>query len=129
MNNKGFTLIELLVSLTIVAIITIIIMFSVGSTLSISKDNSYEIVKKYIINMSNIYIMECETNNINCKGDYVWKNNKTSFLVNKLLQKGYFKPEELINPINEKDISNCLIVNVSVDENKVYSLSIDDSQC
>ena len=49
--------------------------------------------------------------------------------INKLLQKGYFKPEELINPINEKDISNCLIVNVSVDENKVYSLSIDDSQC
>ena len=129
MNNKGFTLVELLVSLTIVAIITIIVTFSIGSTLSISKDNSYEILKKNIINMANVYVMECESNSINCDEDYVWQNNKTSFLANKLLQKGYFKPEELINPINEKDISDCLLINVSVNENKVYTLSINDSQC
>ena len=51
------------------------------------------------------------------------------FYANKLVLRGYSSQEELINPINEKDISNCLIVNVLVDENKVYTVSLDDSKC
>ena len=129
MNNKGFTLIELLMGLVIISIIVTLIMFSINSTLSISKEKSYGILKNNIINMANMYIMECEANTINCSNDYVWNDNKTSFYANKLVLRGYFSQEELINPITEKDISNCLIVNVLVDENKVYTVSLDDSKC
>lgn len=129
MSNKGFTLIEMLLTVTMIALIVIVVSFSINSTLSISKEKSYDILKNNIINMANMYIMECEANAINCSNDYVWNNNKTSFYANKLVLRGYSSQEELINPINEKDISNCLIVNVSVDENKVYTVSLDDSKC
>ncbi len=129
MNNKGFTLIEMLLTITMIALIVVVVSFSINSTLSISKEKSYNILKNNIINMTNMYIMECEANTINCSNDYVWNDNKTSFYANKLVLRGYFSQEELINPINEKDISNCLIVNVLVDENKVYTVSLDDSKC
>ena len=129
MNNKGFTLIEMLLTITMIALIVVVVSFSINSTLSISKEKSYNILKNNIINMTNMYIMECEANTINCSNDYVWNDNKTSFYANKLVLRGYSSQEELINPINEKDISNCLIVNVLVDENKVYTVSLDDSKC
>ena len=129
MNNKGFTLIEMLLTITMIALIVVVVSFSINSTLSISKEKSYDILKNNIINMANMYIMECEANTINCSNDYVWNDNKTSFYANKLVLRGYSSQEELINPINEKDISNCLIVNVLVDENKVYTVSLDDSKC
>ena len=129
MSNKGFTLIEMLLTVTMIALIVIVVSFSINSTLSISKEKSYDILKNNIINMANMYIMECEANAINCSNDYVWNNNKTNFYANKLVLRGYSSQEELINPINEKDISNCLIVNVLVDENKVYTVSLDDSKC
>lgn len=129
MNNKGFTLIEMLLTITMIALIVVVVSFSINSTLSISKEKSYDILKNNIINMANMYIMECEANAINCSNDYVWNNNKTNFYANKLVLRGYSSQEELINPINEKDISNCLIVNVLVDENKVYTVSLDDSKC
>ena len=129
MSNKGFTLIEMLLTVTMIALIVIIVSFSINSTLSISKEKSYDILKNNIINMANMYIMECEANAINCSNDYVWNNNKTNFYANKLVLRGYSSQEELINPVNEKDISNCLIVNVSMNENKVYTLSLDDSNC
>lgn len=129
MGNKGFTLIELLVSLTVIAIIVIIITFSIKSTLSISQEKSYEILKNNIRNIANAYIMECESNSINCENDYEWRDNKTSFSVNKLLLNGYLNSKELINPINNQDISKCLLINVSVDINKVYTIELDDSNC
>ena len=129
MNNKGFTLIEMLLTITMIALIVVVVSFSINSTLSISKEKSYNILKNNIINMTNMYIMECEANTINCSNDYVWNDNKTSFYANKLVLRGYSSQEELINPINDKDISNCLIVNVLVDENKVYTVSLDDSKC
>lgn len=129
MNNKGFTLIEMLLTITMIALIVVVVSFSINSTLSISKEKSYNILKNNIINMTNMYIMECEANTINCSNDYVWNDNRTSFYANKLVLRGYFSQEELINPINENDISNCLIVNVLVDENKVYTVSLDDSKC
>lgn len=129
MDNKGFTLIEVLITLAIIAIIVVIVTFSIGSTLSISKEKSYEILKNNIVNMANLYVMECESNSIDCKNDYKWLNNKTSFSANNLLLRGYLSSEELINPINEQDISNCLIINASVDANKVYTIELDDSKC
>ena len=129
MNNKGFTLIELLMSLVIISIIVTLIMFSINSTLSISREKSYDILKNNVIKASNMYIIECESNTINCNNDYVWENNNTSFLANNLISRGYFNKNQLINPITDQDISNCLMINVHKDINEVYNISIDDSKC
>lgn len=129
MNNKGFTLIELLATITIIAIIASIITFSIGSTLSLSEEKSYELFKNNVINVANIYITECETNNIDCNGEYNWNNNSTSFFVKNLILKGYFKSNELKNPINEHDLANCLIINVKKDINNSYNITLDDSKC
>ena len=129
MDNKGFTLIELLMSLVIISIIVTLIMFSINSTLSISKEKSYDILKNNVIKASNMYIIECESNTINCNNDYVWENNNTSFLANNLISRGYFNKDQLINPITDQDVSNCLMINVHKDINEVYNISIDDSKC
>ena len=129
MDNKGFTLIELLMGLVIVSIIVTLIMFSINSTLSISKEKSYDILKNNVIKASNMYIIECESNTINCNNDYVWENNNTSFLANNLISRGYFNKDQLINPITDQDVSNCLMINVYKDINEVYNISIDDSKC
>ena len=129
MDNKGFTLIELLMGLVIISIIVTLIMFSINSTLSISKEKSYDILKNNVIKASNMYIIECESNTINCNNDYVWENNNTSFLANNLISRGYFNKDQLINPITDQDVSNCLMINVYKDINEVYNISIDDSKC
>lgn len=129
MNNKGFTLIELLATITIIAIIASIITFSVGSTLSLSEEKSYELLKNNVINVANIYITECEANSVRCNGEYNWNNNSTSFFVKNLILKGYFKSNELKNPINEHDLTNCLVINVKKDINNSYNITLDDSKC
>ena len=106
-----------------------IVIFSFNSTLSLSDDKAYEILKENIIKQANLYIVECESNMVDCYGEYKWENNNTSFLVSNLLLKGYFKPEELINPINKKDISDCMIIDVNIDENKLYTITLDDKKC
>ena len=129
MDNKGFTLIEMLIGLLIISVVTTLIMFSINSTLSISKEKVYDILKNNVIKASNTYIIECESKTINCNNDYVWESNNTSFLANTLILRGYFSENELINPVTNQDISNCLIINVYKDINKVYNISIDDSKC
>ena len=130
MNNKGFTLIELLATITIIAIIASIITFSIGTTLSLSEEKSYELFKNNIINMANLYITECETNNIDCNGEYNWNNNNsTSFFAKNLISIGHFKSNELKNPINGHDLANCLIINVKKDINNSYNITLDDSEC
>ena len=129
MNNKGFTLIELLLTLVIITVIMLIITFSIKSTLSLSNEKSYEILKNNIIDSANLYVIECESNTINCENNYEWVNNKTSFSINNLLTNGYINFEKLINPINGKDLSNCLIINVSVNINNVYTIELDDTKC
>ena len=91
--------------------------------------NDEDILKNNVIKASNTYIIECESNTINCNNDYVWKNNSTSFLANNLISRGYFNKNQLINPITDQDISNCLMINVHKDINEVYNISIDDSKC
>ena len=49
MNNKGFTLTEVLAVLVVISLVAIIAINGLGKTLSISKEESYNIMKKNII--------------------------------------------------------------------------------
>jgi len=129
MNKKGFTLVELLCSVAIIGILTIVVAFSINKTMSISDENAYEILKTNIISISKTYINECENGLISCQNDYMWENDETNFLANKLVKHNYFKSNELVSPITNKDISSCLIINAKMNKNKVLSITLDDSNC
>ena len=121
MNNKGFTLIEVLMTLTIIALIMIVILTNSGITLSLSNEKAYELTKTNIITATKKYMLECENNLIECP---ISKNkNKTQIKAKELIKAGYFK--ELINPINNKDLSNCLIIEID----KKNNYKINDKNC
>ena len=109
MNNKGFTLVEVMAMLVIISIALFVIVRQVGSTLSITKKESYEVMKDNIISASEDYITECNNNIISC--DLDWNNDKFSFKAILLKESGYFN--NLDSPIDGKDLSNCLIINAS----------------
>ena len=105
MNNKGFTLTEVLAVLVVISLVAIIAINGLGKTLSISKEESYNIMKKNIISASYNYINECTTGTITCDFSFD-KNNK--FNAGILKEKGYFK--SMNSQLDGKDLSNCLII-------------------
>lgn len=124
MNNKGFTLIELLAVISIIALILIIIIVVSGNTLSISNEEAYKITKKGIIKAADKYMLECDNGLIDCNLD--WNNNKTDIRVYQLIDAGYFN--ELINPLNNKDLKDCLVIEVEkINDN--YQYNINDNDC
>ena len=133
MNNKGFSLIEVLVTISVLSLIMIIATASITNSFAISNEKSYDILKHNIIKQVKIYIYECDNNLINCKDDYKWENinntSKTSFSLEIMQKYNYFNEFTFINPINNKEITNCLIVNVTKDNLSNISISLDDSKC
>jgi len=103
MNNKGFTLIEVLSVLVLISTVTIIVLTSINSTMSISKEESYKVMKNNIISAGYNYINECNSKQIEC--DFSFENNNR-FSAKQLQNSGYFK--DLNSPIDGKDLSNCL---------------------
>lgn len=124
MNNKGFTLVEVLSVLVIMTIIFVITINVTGNTLSISNEEAYKLTKDNIIEATDKYILECNNNIIDCNLD--WNNNKTIISAKKLIEAGYFK--ELKNPINNKDLSNCLTIEVEQTSNN-NNYNINDNNC
>lgn len=124
MNNKGFSLVELLVVLSLIAIIIVIVLKVSSNTLSLSDKEAYEITKSNIIKATDKYLLECENNILEC--NYTWNNNKTTFKANNLIEAGYFN--NLINPINNKDLKDCLIINVE-NVNNEYKITLNDNNC
>lgn len=129
MNNKGFTLIELIISVDILAFITLIGASIINESLSISDEKAAEIMEKNIQDASRTYIIECSNGLIDCKSDYVWIDNKTSFPISYLSKYGYFYYEQLEDPVTKQNVSNCLMINVVRDEYSNYTFSLDKSNC
>ena len=87
MNNKGFTLIELLIVVVLIAIISGIAVNSVGSTMSVSKREAYNIMKDNIVTAGYNYINECSLGSL--EWDFSFNNNNT-FLAKTLQDVGFF---------------------------------------
>lgn len=133
MNNKGFSLIEMLFTISVISLIMVVSLITVGNTFGLSSEKSYEIMKKSIITQVNQYIYECDNKIINCIGDYSWLQvdnvNKTSFKLNVMKKYNYFSEQDYVNPITNEEISNCLIVNVVKNENSTIDVILDDNKC
>lgn len=108
--------------LVIISIALFVVVRQVGSTLSITKKESYEVMKDNIISASKDYITECNNNIVSC--DLNWTNDNASFKAVLLKESGYFN--DLDSPIDGKDLSNCLTINASR-SNGVIDIDLIDS--
>ena len=74
-------------------------------------------MKSNIIKASENYLKECESNKTKCKTS--WINNKTSFKAYILKDSGYYN--NFKSPIDNKDLSNCLIITASKDNGTIIA--------
>ena len=133
MNNKGFTLIELLGAIMVITIVMVVSFGVIGNTFSVTNDKAYEIFERNIINQTKNYILECDNNLINCNKDYKWEKvgnvNRTTFTLNVMKKYDYFKNEDFIDPVTMKDVSDCLIIEVTKDELYNINVYLDNKKC
>ena len=122
MDDKGFTLTEMIATLAIIVIISVTVISYIGNTLSINKEEAYKIMKSNIVSVSYDYIAECDNQFIEC--DYQWENNQAVFNASVLKDSGYIK--NLNSPIDDNDLSNCLVVKATR-FNGVITVTLEDN--
>ena len=113
-NNKGFTLIEVIVTVVVLSLILIITTNLITTTLAASENTTYKLIKNNIVSAGYKYVDECSNGIIECNFDY--QNNNT-FKASILKQYGYFN--DLNSPIDNKDLSDCLILTATKDDGVV----------
>ena len=113
MNNKGFTLIELIVTIVILAIVMSFGAYSIISIINATKEQNYQTLVKNIKSAVESYAIECKyskTDNIDCTDKQI--------TLGELVKYGYLsgnskddttKEYTLINPKDNKSISNCIV--------------------
>ena len=94
----------------------------VNETFSIGKNEAYEMMKKNIYKASESYIRECDNNLLDCNLE--WVNNKVEFRALVLKNSGYF--DNLVSPIDGKDVGSCLLVR-AIKNNGVLDIKIIDN--
>lgn len=104
MNNKGFTLVEVLSILVLISIVTVCVFSTINSTMSVSKEEAYKLMKNNMISVSYDYVEECNLGLIEC--DFSFAENNT-FRAKDLQNAGFFT--NLESPIDGKDLSSCLV--------------------
>ena len=120
-DNRGFTLIEVLATIIVISIIGIFVAKFIGSTLTLSQNEAYEIMKKNIISSSSNYIKECDSQILNC--GLTWNDNETSFYATELENSGYFK--NLKSPLDGKYLGTCLQI-IATKENGTVEVDLID---
>ena len=125
MNNKGFTLVELLASLTILAIISILMTTSVQYSVTNVKTKNYETLKKMIVEATINYINSSNDEYFsldNIKPENVECNEfadcQKEFTIADILDKNIYYTNEkdkdgnltLISPKDNEDMRNKIII-------------------
>ncbi|MGM9881334.1 MAG: type II secretion system protein [Bacilli bacterium] len=134
MNKKGFTLIELLAVIVLIAIISVIVVPSMLSTVDASKNASYNMLVKNIVTASENYYQECEYGDLSdnictintqtCTDEegnsytynYIETNlgtlANTGFLtVSDVEEDENNKDKKVVkDPRTDEDLSNCIII-------------------
>lgn len=93
---------ELIVVIVLILIIAGLITTSVMSYIKTSKETSFELLEKSIKSSAETIYLDNEEN--------IDDNKTISFTISKLKEQGYIELEDLTNPINNKDISECEII-------------------
>lgn len=147
-NNKGFTLIEVLAVVVIIALLGLIAIPSVISTINKEKQTSYTILINSIITGSQLLYEEIDYNKTtinqfgNLSGIVTIKNNTIETNLQTLASNGFLtvqnsntNTKNIINPITKKEIGNCKITitktknSNNIVKYEVKSTSSSNSDC
>lgn len=123
MNRKGFTLIELLAVIVIIGVLGVLIVPGILNNVITAKETSYNSLIKNIVTSSQTYYEECEYGDLSDTSKYgnhacSISNNTITITLGTLANTGLLKVNKIdettdekivINPINDKDISDCKI--------------------
>lgn len=125
MNKKGFTLIELLAVIVLIAIVSVIVVPSMLSTVNTTKDASYNMLVKNIVTASENYYQECEYGDLSDVSKYgacTINNNTIETTLETLANTGFLtvsdiekdennKDKKVVkDPRTDEDLSNCIII-------------------
>ena len=140
MSRKGFSLVEVIITITIISVIVILATKSINSTLSISKNETYKLMKNNLLKASYNYINECKAGLIECdlsfqesdsnitnveeSSEKNIENINNTFNASVLRTNGYFK--NLESPIDGKDLGECLVLEVTATNGVVVIDLIDN---
>lgn len=111
LNREGFTLIELLAVLILLAIIMGLGSYSIIGIINNTREKDYELLIENINSAVEEYYIECKYDKPNISE---WKCENKIYL-SRLVEYGYLKANStdgsnvLVNPKNNKKISDCMI--------------------
>ena len=145
MNRRGFTLIELLAVIILIGLLLVITVPNILSMVSTSKQTSYNTLVKNIVTSSQMYYEECEYGDLSSTSKYgsyacSISGNTITTTLGTLANTGFLKVNDtkevsgkeikvVINPTNEKDISDCQIkiektVTTNTDVNNIENYKV-----
>ena len=114
MNNKGFTLIEVLGTVLLISIATIVILRQISSTMSISNNEAYKLMKNNIISAAENFVRESENGIVDT--NFSFENNNI-FKASVLEEYGYFS--NLKSPIDNKYIGDCMVLTATKENGNI----------
>lgn len=137
MNRKGFTLIELIATIVVLSLVVGISSYAITAIIKKTKENNYASLIENIENAGETYYQECKyVNNgvLECN-----KTDDNAYVVSlgNLVSYGYLKGNDtdnndkyiVVNPLDNADISACMITISYYNGNIVINSVSDDSSC
>lgn len=115
--KNGFTLIELLVIIVILAVLSVIVIPTVKNSIDEAKNTTYNTQVNTIITSAENYFMHMSKD-----------ISKPSIIyLEDILKSGYLESKQIINPIDEKEMTGCVLITLSSNQyHYKYISSIDD---
>lgn len=119
-NNNGFTLVEVVIAVVVISLLLLITTNLLSDTLAASENTTYKLLKNNIVSAGYEYVSECTNGILDCNFDF---NDNNKFKAGILKQYGYFN--NLNSPIDNKNLEDCLILEVTKD-NGVVVIELED---
>ena len=121
MNRSGFTIIEVLAVIVLVSLVSVVAMMGIRSSMSLSQDEAYKLMKNNIVTAGYEYVQECKQGLISCEFSFA---DEETFVAGVLVETGYF--EKIESPFDGRILNNCLLLH-SFEENGVTIIDLEDN--
>ena len=130
LNRKGFTLVELIATILILALVVGIGSYTITQIIKSSKEKNYQLLISEIKNAVEEYHIEC---NYGEESDSCDSEFTLGFLVSNGYLKGNLATEggslELVNPLDDKVITECKISYLYSDGKYVITSNSSENFC
>ena len=115
--KNGFTLIELLVIIVILAVLSVIVIPTVKNSIDEARNTTYNAQVNTITKSAENYFMHISKD----------ISEPSIIYLDDILKSGYIEADKLINPIDEKEMTGCVLITLSSNQyHYKYIDSIDN---